>query len=434
MAKKIKLYPITGGITPPFINPSDVGIETLPLPKRVVLPLVDTFGRKATLTVRSGDRVLTGQVIAESTGKTGNPVCASLSGTVSIEPFLHPLFGCPVESAVITSDSLDRAAPPQKTRGDYYRYPAPELITAIRNAAITGYGGAALHDQLTEGCRHEASVLIVDATDAEPYVFAEPRLLIERAKDVTDGIRVLMYILDAFKCVITVTAQTAQTATALKTVLFDEPNIFLATLPRVHPTGFSHQLIRAVTGAKTIPVRGGAVFITPSAVIAVNDAIKEGRPAISRAVSLGGKGLSTFKTVLVRNGTLLSDIMAFAAGKDDDLSMPVAGGPLSGKTLPSLEVPVLPETAAITFLSKDELSTTPSKQCVRCGACVRICPESINPALLSVSAQHKDWREFARYRPDACTECGCCAYVCPANRPIVRQIREGKTHSQRDKI
>jgi electron transport complex protein RnfC len=432
MAKKIKTYPITGGIRPPFVNTSDIAIETLPLPTRVVLPLVDTFGRKATPTVRSGDRVLTGQLIAEPVGKTGNPVCASLSGTISIQPFMHPLFGCPVESAVITSDSLDRAAPPQKTRGDYYRYPASELITAIRNAAITGHRGAALHDQLTEGCRHEASVLIVDATDAEPGVFSETRLLLERPKDVTEGIRVLLYILDAFKCVITVTGETKKNAAALKTILFDEPNIFLATLARIYPAGLPHQLNKAVTGAKSIPARGGAVIVTPSAAIAVTDAVKEGRPAITRTVSVGGKGVSALKTVQVRNGTLLSEIMAFAGGKDDDLSMPVAGGPLSGKTLPSLEVPILPETTAITFLSKDELSTTQTKQCVRCGACVRVCPESMNPALLSVSSQHHDWKEFARHRPAACSECGCCAYVCPAHRPIVRHIREGKNLSQRE--
>jgi electron transport complex protein RnfC len=395
MAKKITTHAITGGITPNFVNPTGIAIETMPLPRRVVLPLIDNLGRKAAITVRTGEQVLAGKLLAEPTGKTGNPVLASISGTVSIQTFLHPTFSCPVESAVITSDSLNTAAPTAKPKGDFYRYPAEELIAAIRAAAITGYRGAALHDQLTEGCRKEASVLIVDATDIEPYSFSGSRLLIEQAKNVTDGIRVLLHILDAFKCVIAVTGGTANDAGALRQVLFDEPNIFLATLPSVYPIGFPNQLARAVTGVKKAPTRGGAVIITPAAAIAVNHAIKEGRPSLSTAISLGGKGLSKLKTVFVRNGTLISELAEYATVKTDDLSRPVIGGPLSGSPLTSLDAPVLPETTSISFLAEYEFCATPAKQCLRCGACVRVCPESLEPALLSVASQHQPARNVA---------------------------------------
>ena len=219
-----------------------------------------------------------------------------------IEPFLHPGFGCPVESAIIKSDTTDQMAAPEKPRGDYYRYTTTELIGAIRNAAVTGHRRRAAHDQLTEGYRNEASVLIVDATDIEPYSAAESRLLIEHSKDVTNGIRIMLHILDAFKCVIAVTGETENAAATLRAVIFDEPNIFLATLPRGYPAGFPNQLT-AVFGAAKTPARGGAVIVTPSAAIAVSRAINEGRPTISRAISLGGKGLSSLKTVMVRNST-----------------------------------------------------------------------------------------------------------------------------------
>jgi len=90
-------------------------------------------------------------------------------------------------------------------------------------------------------------------------------LLLERAKDVTEGIRIILHILDAFKCVIAVTERTANAASNASLRIFDEPNIFLAALPRIYPIGFPHQLMRAVTGAKKLPERGGAVIITPSA-------------------------------------------------------------------------------------------------------------------------------------------------------------------------
>jgi electron transport complex protein RnfC len=242
----------------------------------------------------------------------------------------------------------------------------------------------------------------------------------------------MLHILDIFKCVIAVSAVTASASKVLRTVLFDEPNIFLANLPGIYPAGFPHQLSRAITGSKKMPSSGGALIVTPSCAIAVNRAIKEGRPSISTTLSLGGKGLSALRNIQVRNGTLVSEITAFASKPNDDLSMPVSGGPFGGRILQSLETPVLPDTTAIMFLSKDEFCAKPAKQCVRCGACVRACPELLNPALLSVTSQYKHWMNFARHRPADCTECGCCAYVCPSNRPIVRQIREGKTNLQRD--
>jgi electron transport complex protein RnfC len=256
-------------------------------------------------------------------------------------------------------------------------------------------------------------------------------LLLERAKDVTEGIRIILHILDAFKCVIAVTEETANAASTLRSVLFDEPNIFLAALPRIYPIGFPHQLMRAVTGAKKLPERGGAVIITPSAAIAVNRAIKEGRPSISRAVNLGGKGISRPQILIARTGTLVSELCGLVTQAGGDISVPIMGGPLSGHMLQTLDAPILPGTDTITFLSKDEYSQHAPKQCLRCGACVRTCPEHLVPALLSVSSQRHDWRNFAKYHPANCAECGCCAYVCPAHRPIVQQIQEGKIAMQR---
>ena len=58
-------------------------IEKLPLPDEVILPLSQHIGAPARALVKRGDKVLTGQKIADSDRPVSAPVHASLSGEVS---------------------------------------------------------------------------------------------------------------------------------------------------------------------------------------------------------------------------------------------------------------------------------------------------------------------------------------------------------------
>jgi electron transport complex protein RnfC len=104
----------------------------------------------------------------------------------------------------------------------------------------------------------------------------------------------------------------------------------------------------------------------------------------------------------------------------------VAGGPMMGFTLGSLDVPVTKGTSGITVLTRGEARKAVETRCIRCGRCAEVCPMRLVPTKLALAARAADPALARRYHVAACMECGCCAYACPASIPLVQLIRLGK--------
>ena len=64
--------------------------------------------------------------------------------------------------------------------------------------------------------------------------------------------------------------------------------------------------------------------------------------------------------------------------------------------------------------------------CIRCAACVNVCPMGLEPFLLSTLSRLKQYDEAEQEKIANCIECGSCSYICPSSRPILDFIRVGK--------
>ena len=95
-----------GGVHPHYNKiTADKKVEIAKIPDKVILPLSQHIGKICEAIVNVGDKVKTGQKIAESDAYVSAPIHASISGTVkSIENLPHPITGKPVKSIVIESD------------------------------------------------------------------------------------------------------------------------------------------------------------------------------------------------------------------------------------------------------------------------------------------------------------------------------------------
>jgi electron transport complex protein RnfC len=145
-----------------------------------------------------------------------------------------------------------------------------------------------------------------------------------------------------------------------------------------------------------------------------------------------GHGIVKPRNILAPIGVTYGELIDFAGGLKDNAARIVAGGPMMGFTIGSLDYPVTKGTSGITVLTEDDVAKARETHCVRCGRCVDACPMNLVPTRLALASRNKQWDIIKRYHAFSCVECGCCAYVCPASIPLVQLIRLGKAQMPRE--
>jgi electron transport complex protein RnfC len=105
----------------------------------------------------------------------------------------------------------------------------------------------------------------------------------------------------------------------------------------------------------------------------------------------------------------------------------ILGGPMRGKAVYSLKMPIEPDTDAILVQAADDLPEIADNSCINCGECVRACPARIQVNMLARFLENAHYEEAAaRYDLLSCVECGLCSFVCTAKIPIFQYITLGK--------
>jgi Na+-translocating ferredoxin:NAD+ oxidoreductase subunit C len=105
----------------------------------------------------------------------------------------------------------------------------------------------------------------------------------------------------------------------------------------------------------------------------------------------------------------------------------ISGGPMMGKALNDLDIPVTKGTSGILILDDKEAHRNSSKVCIRCAKCVQVCPMGLEPFYLQNMTMRGNFDEIESNRVLDCIECGSCSYICPSNRELLDYIRLGKS-------
>ena len=99
---------------------------------------------------------------------------------------------------------------------------------------------------------------------------------------------------------------------------------------------------------------------------------------------------------------------------------------MMGISVPDMSLPVIKNTNALLAFNEEEMVIPKTTACIRCGACVNICPLGINPPAIAKALKNEDYETLKDVGANLCMECGCCSYVCPASRPLVANNRLAK--------
>jgi electron transport complex protein RnfC len=412
---------------------SDKKIETLPLPKRVVIPLSQHIGAPAKVEVSVGDEVKTGQAIGSPQGFVSTAIHATLSGKViGIGPLLNPM-GRLIEAVVIENNGKDEAVPYQE-QPDFMNTPYEEIKKMVRSAGLVGLGGAAFPSDVKLSPPKEKPIdtVIINGAECEPYLTADHRLMIERADEIISGLRLIMKTLNVTKGYVGIEDNKPEAVESMKKAA-SPFSIEVIAMPVKYPQGAEKMLIKAVT-AREVPNRGGlpmdigVVVHNTGTALSVYEAVRYGKPLIDRVVTVTGRGVVEPKNLLVRIGTPVSNLIEFCGGLKPGAAKVIMGGPMMGFAISNLEVPIVKGASGVLAMEEGEFPHTDKYYpCIRCGRCVEACPMGLTPNLLSLFSEKGHYDDAKEYYLYDCFECGSCAFVCPSKRPIVQHIRLAKS-------
>ena len=122
----------------------------------------------------------------------------------------------------------------------------------------------------------------------------------------------------------------------------------------------------------------------------------------------------------------MADLIEFCGGFVTKPCVLVNGGPMMGQPLPSQDVPVVKGMSGILALTKEEINEQPASACIRCGACVTICPCGLAPVEMAPFIRKDDFKAAARLGVMDCFSCGSCSWVCPSHIPLVHYFNYAK--------
>lgn len=434
----IKTFSI-GGIHPEENKLShEVATVVAPLPKQATFPLSQHIGAPAKAVVKKGDKVKVGTMIAEAGGFVSAPIYSSVSGTVfkvdsaiDATGYRKPCIiinveGDEWEETIDRSDKLETLdAHPELT--------PEEIVERIKVAGVTGMGGAGFPTfiKLCPPPTAKAECVIINAVECEPYITSDYRLMMEHADEILVGVEILMKGAKVNKAYIGIETNKPAAIDLLTQKTANNPNIEIVPLKQRYPQGGEKQLVDAVINRQVpappaIPVNVGAIVQNVGTAFAVYQAVMKRKPLFERYTTVTGKQIAKPGNFLVRMGTPFKEMIDLCGGMPEGDNKVLAGGPMMGKAVTSLDVTVCKGTNSITVLSGDDACRKEPDPCIRCAKCVGVCPMGLEPFLLATASAKKMWDKAETEMITSCIECGSCQFTCPSHRPILDNIRQGK--------
>ncbi len=412
---------------------SEKSIARAALPDRIVVPVSQHIGAPAKPEVVIGDEVKRGQVIGSTTGFVSSPIHSSISGKVIAIADFPTSVGKMVQSIVIESDGKDEPVVFNENP-DYAGLSPDDIKTLIKDAGIVGMGGAAFptNVKLSPPKEKRIDTVIINGAECEPYLTADHRLMAEHPKEVVEGLKIIMKSLGVKEGHIGIEENKPDAIEAMRSAVACETDIKIWPLEVKYPQGAEKMLIRAIKGrevpSKGLPMDVGAVVQNVGTALAVYEAVRFGKPLIERVVTITGTGIKEPANMMVRIGTLMSDVIEQCGGLVEGAVKVISGGPMMGFAQWTLDVPVVKGTSGILVMAHDEyVSSDEYSACIRCGSCIDVCPMGLNPSILSIYAEKGFFEDAKENNLFDCFECGSCAYVCPAKRPMVQFMRLAKS-------
>ena len=390
-------------------------------PNKVHLPLTDSFYKIATAVVKAGEKVLRGQIIAyKENDLNKTPIFSTVSGTVVEFKQMRDRYNKIVDHIIIENDKQNEDVDYKTFEGDV---PSSVVISQLRKHGIYSLDVDGIYTSLEfDSSINKVFVNIINVN--EPFISTDYSYLLEYAKEVADGIKLLgqgekdiHIILDKY--------MPAEPKEALIENLGDfDYKLILVNSSKV--SGYDYLEIKKIVKEKITHNLhdNGVIYVTAETCKVVSDVLRKGHAPFERHLLVTGDGVKDNAEFEVTVGTPLYYVVEDLGGYQDIENMNVhVGDYLTGVQLSDDTFSI---TETVDAIDLSEFHEEPEEICIKCGECNDVCPAGILPQNIMDAELRELNGRIVDLHTDECIECGLCSYVCPSKINVLEWVRRAK--------
>lgn len=301
----------------------------------IQLLLKQHVGAPCAPTVKVGDKVKKGTLVAEPTGLGAN-IFSSVYGVVED----------------ITEDRII-IKPDAKQSDEYIKIKKGTPLEMIKEAGVVGLGGAGFPTAVKINANLDHGYILVNAAECEPGLRHNIQQIEEDPDKLVRGVKILMEIAGADKGIIAIKKKNRDAIEKLDAILVNEPAIERHLLPDIYPMGEERAVVRECLGIELeptqLPSAANSVVINSETVCACVVAVEDQKPLIDKNVTVrgqlkGGHDAHVFENVPV--GISVKDLIDMAGGIEGEYGEIVMGGAFTGKAT-TFDAPITKSTGAV---------------------------------------------------------------------------------------
>ena len=266
------------------------------------------------------------------------------------------------------------------------------------------------------------NTIIINGLDRDLLIATNQIIVKTMAEHLAEGIEYLKKITGVSRIIFVVPPSLRKEA--------EQSGAKVEVIEPVYPDAIPGLLMKRILDSPVPPSKTfedlGVGFISPEAVVALKTAFVEGKVPVTKVVTVIDKN-SRLTCIKTRIGTPVGDILSALNIDVSHGDRLVFGGPMSGQSIYSEDMPILHDTDAIMVQDKSQVNPSGNDPCINCGECVRACPAKLPVNMLIRLLENGLYEEAAQeYDLLSCVECGLCSYVCEMRIPISHYIMLGK--------
>lgn len=395
------------------------------VPSQVVVSLVQDNGKAAVATVKPGDVVEEGQVVAASTSLNSSVIHSPVPGIVDC--FISRSMPDGRKSSGIKIKMRGEFSLFGKPKADvsWTAFPATSLKRLLVDSGIVNTFEAAfpIGSQITSALQKKKSpVVVLRMFDKDPSCFTDRFIAKKYHGQVIEGAKIVAAAAESKSIVVFYPKNFDHGHDERK----DDTILSFANVDdSLYPCGGKRELIKfsCAKNSEVEKLCDDDIFLDSSTAFSVYEAVVKSQPVVDKIIQVSGNALAGAGMIKTRIGVSMRSLAAEYGGFVKAPEKIIINGLLHGTNISDLDTPVTKYVKSIFFLSKKDLADQTVSDCIHCGKCRSVCPSGLVPDMLYAFYKlHRDpdfeYLNMAR----KCSGCVLCNSVCPSRLPLSQTI------------